>query len=101
VVWEQIRTSPSVRRLAREHNIDLRAVTPTGPQNRLLKEDLLEYIRVLASTPPAPKLVPEAGSSSPEERAAGAYLVQDTTISLTRKCYPRLEFLTSRFSGMC
>lgn len=89
--WEQIRTSPSVRRLAREHNIDLRDVTPTGPQDRLLKEDLLEYIRVLASTPPAPELVAEVGSSPSEARAAGTYLVQDTTIPLTRKCCPRFE----------
>eukprot|EP00644_Phytophthora_capsici_P010393 jgi/Phyca11/548717/estExt2_Genewise1Plus.C_PHYCAscaffold_300023 len=42
---EKILTSPSVRRLAMEHSIDLHDVEGTGPQGRILKGDLLEYIR--------------------------------------------------------
>lgn len=37
-------TSPAVRHLAKIHDIDLLAVTPTGPKGRLLKCDVLNFI---------------------------------------------------------
>ncbi|CAM9958022.1 unnamed protein product [Phaeothamnion confervicola] len=52
---ELVLTTPAVRRLAREHRIDLSGVRSTGPKSRLLKADLLRHIaeRGLAA-PPAP-----------------------------------------------
>ena len=41
----KVLTAPAVRRIAREHNIDLTMVTATGPKGRLLKEDVLNYIK--------------------------------------------------------
>ncbi len=38
------RLSPAVRRLAREHNIDLSQVTGTGLGGRITREDVLRYI---------------------------------------------------------
>ncbi|TMW56351.1 hypothetical protein Poli38472_006361 [Pythium oligandrum] len=81
----KVLTSPSVRRLAKEHNIDLFDVEGTGPQGRVLKEDLLEYIRVLASTPKtaAPQVTaPSTVSASPVLSVAG-YLEQDTVVPLS------------------
>ncbi len=40
-----VHTGPAVRKLAREMGIDLTQVTGTGPKNRILKEDLLGFVK--------------------------------------------------------
>eukprot|EP01035_Chromulina_nebulosa_P026955 gene26955-35365_t len=39
-----ILTTPAVRKIAKENHIDLSAIQGTGPNNRILKEDLLNYL---------------------------------------------------------
>lgn len=39
-----VKSSPLVRRLAREHFIDLRKITGTGKDGRISKEDVIKYI---------------------------------------------------------
>ncbi len=56
---------PSVRRMAREFDIDLGAVTGTGQKGRITKGDLLSYVRGPA-TPPAPAATIPAGAGIPE-----------------------------------
>jgi 2-oxoglutarate dehydrogenase E2 component (dihydrolipoamide succinyltransferase) len=41
---EAVKSSPLVRRLAREHFIDLRMVQGTGKDDRVTKEDIIKYI---------------------------------------------------------
>lgn len=41
----KIQTTPAVRRIAKENNIDLTKVVGTGPNNRILKEDVLRYLK--------------------------------------------------------
>jgi pyruvate dehydrogenase E2 component (dihydrolipoamide acetyltransferase) len=56
-----IRTSPLVRRLARENNIDLAEIRGTGLEGRITKEDVLSYIdqRAMGAAPvPAPPPAP-------------------------------------------
>lgn len=43
-------TTPAVRRIAIENNVDLKRVTPTGKQGRVLKSDVLEYLNIVPST---------------------------------------------------
>lgn len=52
----RIRSSPLVRRLAREHNIDLTNIRGTGAGGRISKRDILAAIEARA-TAPAPSVV--------------------------------------------
>jgi 2-oxoisovalerate dehydrogenase E2 component (dihydrolipoyl transacylase) len=54
------RTSPLVRRLAREHNVDLSRIRGTGTGGRVRKEDMLAY---LEGTPAAAPAAPAAGAA--------------------------------------
>ena len=40
-----IYAGPAVRKLAREFGIDLKKVSPSGPRNRILKEDLHNFVK--------------------------------------------------------
>lgn len=43
----KVLTTPAVRRLAAENQVDLRRVPATGPQGRILKGDVLEYLNIV------------------------------------------------------
>ena len=47
------RSSPLVRRIAREHNINLAAVAGTGAQGRITKDDILSYLATPHASPAA------------------------------------------------
>lgn len=44
-VGRRLRSSPLVRRIARENQLDLRQVPGTGSQQRITKEDILRYLK--------------------------------------------------------
>ena len=73
---EQARSSPLVRKIARENNIDLSHVPGTGAGGRITKEDVLGYIaqpgaaKHAPAGPPAP--VPAAAATKPAAPAASA-----------------------------
>ncbi len=47
---QKLRSSPLVRRIAKEHNIDLTRVPGTGSEGRITKEDILRYLSEPASS---------------------------------------------------
>lgn len=51
---------PSTRRLARELGVDLRVVTGTGPEGRIMREDVIRAVRE-ATTSPTPASKPRPG----------------------------------------
>jgi len=62
-----VRSSPLVRKLAREHNVDLARVPGTGTGGRITKQDVLDYVEHRPSAPggapasrpaPAPAVIP-------------------------------------------
>ena len=56
-----IRSSPLVRKLAREHNVDLAKVTGTGTGGRVTKQDILDFVERRTAAPaeaPAPRQAP-------------------------------------------
>ena len=64
------RLSPAVRRLAREHDVDLSLIDGTGMGGRVTRDDVLNYLETRASTPAHPELVEgraAAGSQEGEE----------------------------------
>lgn len=65
----KIRSSPLVRRLAKEHNVDLTQVAGTGPGGRITKEDLLAYVE-RQRTSPAPAAPPPATAPASAPSAA-------------------------------
>jgi pyruvate dehydrogenase E2 component (dihydrolipoamide acetyltransferase) len=65
---ERIRSSPLVRRIARENNLDLRNVPGTGSAGRITKEDILGYLAKGAA--PAPK--PPVAATTPAPAVAAA-----------------------------
>jgi 2-oxoglutarate dehydrogenase E2 component (dihydrolipoamide succinyltransferase) len=57
---EDIRTSPLVRRIAREQNVDLSDVKGTGLGGRVSKKDILDYIDQRRASAPSAPPVPAA-----------------------------------------
>ncbi len=49
--FSKVHASPSVRRYAREHGVDLGRVKGSGPKDRILKEDVRLYIKGVMSAP--------------------------------------------------
>jgi len=54
----RIRSSPLVRRLAREHNIDLRLIQGTGISGRVTKRDVMSYLENRAALETQPSEAP-------------------------------------------
>ncbi len=55
---ERIFISPIARRIAAEHNLDIRQIHGTGPGGRIIREDVENFLREQQARPAAP--VPEA-----------------------------------------
>jgi 2-oxoglutarate dehydrogenase E2 component (dihydrolipoamide succinyltransferase) len=49
-----VRSSPLVRKLAREHNVDLSRINGTGAGGRVTKQDVLDYVEHRPSAPALP-----------------------------------------------
>jgi pyruvate dehydrogenase E2 component (dihydrolipoamide acetyltransferase) len=59
-----VRSSPLVRKLAREHNVDLAKVSGTGTGGRVSKQDVLDFVERRTATPaptPTPRQAPASG----------------------------------------
>jgi pyruvate dehydrogenase E2 component (dihydrolipoamide acetyltransferase) len=70
---ERVRSSPLVRRIARENNLDLRNVPGTGSAGRITKEDILGYLaKGGAPAPAAPAAKPPVTAPPPAPAPAAA-----------------------------
>ena len=63
-----VRSSPLVRKLAREHNVDLAKVHGTGTGGRVTKQDVLDFVEHRTSAPAATP-APSAAPASPARPA--------------------------------
>lgn len=58
VAKERVRISPLARKLAEEHKIDVTKIKGTGPEGRIVKEDVLRAIEEAKAVPPVPVAPP-------------------------------------------
>jgi pyruvate dehydrogenase E2 component (dihydrolipoyllysine-residue acetyltransferase) len=68
---DRTRSSPLVRRLARDNNVDLARVQGTGMGGRITKQDIMAFIEKGAATP-APQAAPAASAPAAAKPAAPA-----------------------------
>jgi 2-oxoglutarate dehydrogenase E2 component (dihydrolipoamide succinyltransferase) len=64
---EDVRSSPLVRKIARENNVDLSQVTGTGLGGRITKQDIMAFIEKGPSAPP--EIAPEAQADGTPQAA--------------------------------
>jgi pyruvate dehydrogenase E2 component (dihydrolipoamide acetyltransferase) len=67
---ERVRSSPLVRKIAKENNLDLRQVSGTGSAGRITKEDILSHLAKGAPAAPAPKPAAPIPALAPTPAAA-------------------------------
>ena len=61
-----VRSSPLVRKLAREHNVDLARVSGTGTGGRVTKQDVLDFVEHRTAAPaPTPSVARAPSPASP------------------------------------
>ncbi len=60
-----VRSSPLVRKLAREHNVDLAKVSGTGTGGRVTKQDVLDFVEHRTAAPVAATAPRQTSASAP------------------------------------
>ena len=69
---DSVRSSPLVRRLAKEHGIDLRQVKGTGQGRRISKKDVEDFLearsQTAAASAPSPAGLPDTFPAAPQAR---------------------------------
>jgi pyruvate dehydrogenase E2 component (dihydrolipoamide acetyltransferase) len=93
---QDIRTSPLVRRLARENNIELAELRGTGLEGRITKDDVLNYLAQRSSAAETPAARPQAVSPISEAQQEA---VSATTSGDTLSSRPPAQSDIPRFSG--
>ena len=86
---EHVRSSPLVRKMAREHNVNLGAVAGTGAGGRVTKEDILGYIEkrgtgAAPAKPAAPAAAPAPAAPKPAAPAPAATPIPGELVPLSR-----------------
>jgi pyruvate dehydrogenase E2 component (dihydrolipoamide acetyltransferase) len=87
---ENVRSSPLVRKIARENNVSLGAVPGTGAGGRVTKEDILGYLEKRGAGAPPPKAAapaapaPAAAAPKPAAPAPAAAPLPGELVPLSR-----------------
>jgi pyruvate dehydrogenase E2 component (dihydrolipoamide acetyltransferase) len=85
---QDLRSSPLVRKIAAENNIDLRGVPGTGASGRITKQDILGHLEGATSAAPAVSRAPTAAPSAPTAPAAAKAAPTPTAAPLPGELVP-------------
>jgi pyruvate dehydrogenase E2 component (dihydrolipoamide acetyltransferase) len=91
------KTSPLVRRIAKEHGIDIGQLTGSGVAGRVTKHDILEFIEQEQGRAPAPGV--DTIAARPAPTAPGAGPVEVVPMSVMRKRIAEHMVLSRRTSA--
>lgn len=90
---EKLRSSPLVRKMAKEHELDLRQVPGTGSAGRITKDDVLGYIEKSATpsaqAAAAPAVAAKAASAAPAAPVSSAIAGELVPMSKMRSIIAR------------
>jgi 2-oxoglutarate dehydrogenase E2 component (dihydrolipoamide succinyltransferase) len=78
-----IRSSPLVRKLAREHNVDLAKVSGTGTGGRVTKQDVLDFVEQRTAAP-RPAAAAPAQASAPRPATAQAPAIPGDLVPMSQ-----------------
>jgi 2-oxoglutarate dehydrogenase E2 component (dihydrolipoamide succinyltransferase) len=83
---DDVRSSPIVRKLAREHGVDLNRVTGTGTGGRITKQDIMTFIERGPATAAAPAATsaPAPAPSAPAPRPAPAAVIPGDLVPMSQ-----------------
>ena len=79
----KILTTPAVRKIARENNLNLALVSPSGPKGRIVKEDVLRFLQgkqAPVQHAPAPVKSAQSSAVSTSARSHHAGPVTDSPV---------------------
>jgi len=81
---ERVIASPAAKRLAREHGIDLTQVRGTGPEGRIVEEDVRSLIEEVKVTPRVREVIPLTGikKTAAERVSLSARTAPQSTITM-------------------
>lgn len=77
----RVKASPLARRMAAEHDLDLSAVPGTGPNGRIIREDIEAYLRQRRTEAPRAE---ESVTRGPAERAEIPVAAEDESVPMSR-----------------
>ncbi len=83
-VEERVLASPAAKRLAREYGVDLDEVRGTGPEGRIVEEDVRHFVEGRRVTPPVREEIPLTGirKTAAERVAYSARTAPHSTITM-------------------
>ena len=81
---EDVRSSPLVRKLAREHNVDLSQVSGTGIGGRITKQDIMAFIEKGPAAAPAPSPAPAAAAPQPSRPAPAPAAIPGEVVPMSQ-----------------
>jgi 2-oxoglutarate dehydrogenase E2 component (dihydrolipoamide succinyltransferase) len=81
VPGQRVRSSPLVRRIAKDNNLDLSQIAGTGSDGRINKEDVLAHLALRGSSPAVPKLEERSEPLSKMRAIIAQRMVESVRIS--------------------
>ena len=94
------RSSPLVRKIAQEHNVDISRIAGTGIAGRVTKDDILGYLQKNGATlPDAGRVLPAAAAATPSKGAQHGVPGTTAPMSVMRRKIAEHMLLSRRTSA--